>query len=52
MVELYGPNVPVDVKFAVIQAENFDSAQGNSTVHAKLGLECSFYVQYSNGTSI
>lgn len=51
MEAMYGPDVPVDIHLKVIQAERFDSAKDNSTVHAVLGLKCTFFVMYPNGTS-
>ena len=51
MVEKYGADLPVDVKFGLIQAEKFDSAEGNQTIHSVTGFQCTFFVQFKNGSN-
>ena len=42
MVKKYGKDVPVDVRFGMIQAEKFDIAEGNKTIHSVTGIQCTF----------
>lgn len=51
MKKLYGPGLPVDIRLKVIQAERFDSAKDNSTVHAVVGGQCTFFVMFPDGSS-
>jgi hypothetical protein len=44
MVEMYGKDIPVDVMFGLVQAERFDSAKDNETLHAVVGTQVTLYV--------
>ena len=50
-VDKYGPNIPVDIKFEVIQAYDFHSTEKDSNLHILCGAEMTFHVIYPNGTS-
>ena len=42
MVKKYGKDIPVDVRLGMIQAEKFDIAEGNKTIHSVTGIQCTF----------